>query len=65
VEHNIHALKERHKVFVLQRGRDRLLKKALNNGVESGNEVFLVHVEGRTSTDIDDLEGTEKSCQDV
>ena len=65
IEHNVQTLKQRDKVFSFDGEREGLLKQALKNGVEGRDKVFLVYVKRGSCTDINDLEGTQETSQDV
>ena len=65
VEHDVHTLEESNEVLVFDLSWQGRLEHSLDNCIQSSHEVLLINIEGCTCTDINDLEGTQKTSQDV
>ena len=65
MEHYVNALKQRYEVFALDVAWQWLFEQALNDSIERGDKIFLIDVERRSSTNLQDLEGAEQAGENI
>ena len=65
IEDDVHTLKECNKVLVLDKESKRPLIHALDDCIKCWDKVFFINIESLSCSNLDDLESTEQTCQNI